>query len=168
MIDIVDILKGIIKEVSDEFVKLTNNKYGNVEFMCGHPITIINELSEREINTSKQWPLFAIYRPFEEPSKYNSYGIFNYYFPKCVICTWTEHSFNEDQRMIVNFNPILYPILDIFNKKMDENKQIFKYEYNKIDVPYYSETNQRSNTFNERVDGIIIKDLYINLLENGC
>lgn len=165
--DVIDIMRSIVAKTSDMFVVQSGQENLKIEFLTGHVITVTNRLTDMMNVGQKRFPLFAIYRPFEIPVNPVN-GTYQVTFPKCILATTTEHNYIEEQRYEINFKPILYPIMDIFNDVLRRDKRLFDFNYSTIDVPYYSEDNQKRNTYNEKVDGIIIKNLTLKINQNYC
>lgn len=166
--DIIDILRSIVSRTSDQFIEQTQQPNNSIEFLTGHVKTVVNRLTDMMKVDQKRFPLFAVYRPFEIPVKPLEDGTFRIVLPKCILATITTHELIEEQRYEINFKPILYPIMDLFQKNLTRDKRIFSFNYSTIDVPYYSEDNQKTNVYNEKVDGIIIKNLTLKIYKNYC
>ena len=72
--------------------------------------------------------------------------------------------------MYANFTPILTPVCELFLKELKSNRNV-KADNTKVtttNIPFYSENNNKSNTYNNMLDGIVIRNFKFSILTQKC
>ena len=90
---------------------------------------------------------------------------------KIIIATSAAKDMRIGKRIATNFTQILEPILELFKEKFSENTDIISSGYDTVItsmwVPLYSEDNQQSDQYDNRLDGIKIENFKFKIKNTG-
>lgn len=181
MIIVKDIVRDIVSQVSTELTA-TLQEYDptitGVHYMNGHPVEIVNRLSERDKDNVFKWkkyPLVGLFMDFPETFG-RSLGLEEVSL-HLIIARATNPDLITDQRYEKNFIPVLYPIYEKLmqtfhtftygrNGKPFQTRSESDIVHTKIDRPYWGRETflkNEANMFNDYIDAIEIRDLKLNI-----
>ena len=176
-----DIIEPIVDKVSQKILSTLQDVDPSilaVNFMAGHPLEIVNRLQARTNNDAlkfNKYPLIALFLDAEE-DRGNDIGVDAEVTLNLIIARSTKSDFIADQRLELNFKPILYPIYEEFllqlylsGKFLVKSKDAIKHQ--KIDRFFWgteSNKNNKANIFNDYIDCIEIKNLKLKVLKSNC
>lgn len=158
----------ILRECTTKASERLKDKFAKpIHFESGYTSTIVNSLSQLVAGLDP-YPIIAVFTEnlIEVYSKNNT--ILEFTVPKITIAIRTIDGLTEHQRLETNFKKVLYPIFDEFCKQLKEVNFAYDLKINKFDIAYYTESSSRANTFNDMLDGIVIKDLKMKVLLRNC
>ena len=165
-----EILQTICTEINTDFQTNTAGRYGDIKFFAGYDVEISNELKILSKRGVKTYPLFAVVMP-ETHSDNIGKDEREITIKKIIIATSTKKDMRVDKRIETNFTPILEPILELFKEKFSENTDIISSGYDTVItstwVPLYSEDNQQSDQYDNRLDGIKIENFKFKIKNTG-
>lgn len=136
-----------------------------IHFESGYTPTIVNSLTNLSLSSVYEpYPLIAA---FTEglTEKQETYWV-DFTIPKIIIAIRATESLTESQRLESSFNGVLYPICQAFEKALQQFHNGYELSFMRSDVPFYTESDGRGNTFNDMLDGIIIKNLSMKVLHS--
>lgn len=148
-------------------------------YMYGHPLEVINTLTEYEKHPKMKlmkYPLIVLFQDFEE-AKGRHQGIDSDVSLNLIICTNTLAKYKSAERYELNFKPVLYPLYDLFLEKLAScgyfSGTLGNFQHTKIDRMYWGKNGlyaSEGNIFNDRLDAIEIKNLELSVLNksNNC
>jgi len=148
-------------------------------YLYGHPLEVINTLSEYEKHPKmkfKKYPLIILFQDFEE-TKGRHQAINADVSLNLVICTNTLAKYKSAERYELNFKPVLYPLYDLFLEKLERSGYfsgaLGNFQHVKIDRMYWGKNglySNEGNVFNDRLDAIEIRNLELSVLNksNNC
>lgn len=165
MIVITDLFADIVKRVSE--------RYGsNVSYMFGDWDYISSELTawSKSPETAKlKYPAVFLYSPFDEDRKKDSFQCSASLDMLIAVNTLSEYT-NED-RSVVSFDKCLRPIYGLLIEELKSDRWL-DFGYKNIVEHMYTENyrygrrgvnGSDGNPFNDRIDGIDIKNLNIKV-----
>jgi len=154
----IDIIRQAVENVS------TTLGY-EVSFVHGNTLTIVNYITRlRQEGLNKVYPAICL---FTEGYVENQESWFvEFTIPKIAICTVSIENATEKQRLESNFTNIIYPIFEELSKELKKIHLGYNLIINRTDIPYFAES--EANTFNQLVDGCIIKNLKIKADNMVC
>lgn len=140
-------------------------------YLFGHPLDIVNILKKRNDSGTFQYqkyPLICLFQDFEEES--TDYGV-NARLQMLIVNS-TKPEYVADDRYINNFEPILYPILEQFERalKVSKDVEFIDNNYSKTDKLYLGKNGiygSDGNIFNDFLDAIEINNLNLKF-KNNC
>jgi len=158
MITAIDILKNITKEVSNEL-------FMKINFHHGHTLTVVNLITELKKSGKKAYPAVIVFTEgiIEKRDKY----YFEFTIPKIAICTLTKLNASDEQRLESTFKDIIYPIFENLQKKLQIINVGYDLSLTRTDIPFFLQLDNK-NTFNQLVDGCIIKNLKMKVMYEQC
>jgi hypothetical protein len=172
---IVDIIGQIVESIRGTYDPPAGLPNGSPFYLYGHPLEVINTLSEWTKNPTKKFqkfPLIILFTDIEE-SKGLHQGINSEVKLEVIICTATKPEYKSTERTEITFKPVLYPLYDLFIAEL-ANSGYFM-ESNDL-VPhtmtpryYWGKSGLYGNTanmFNDYIDAIEIKNLQLTILNH--
>lgn len=111
----------LIEEVTDDTFTFTGDEgidFSNASwkalapyFMHGHPIEISNRLNRKNkgVYQYRKYPLIAVFQDFEERIS-DELGVYGNAMPTVAIMNITDSNLYTEDRYILNFKPVLYPL----------------------------------------------------------
>ena len=165
-----EILQAICTEMNTDFQADTAGAYGDIKFFAGYDVEISNELKLLSKRGIKSYPLFAVVMPETHADNLGK-DEREITIKKIIIATSTAKDMRVGKRIEKNFVPILEPILELFKEKFAENTDIVSGGYDTMItstwVPLYSEDNQQSDEYDNRLDGIKIENFKFTIKNTG-
>jgi hypothetical protein len=140
-------------------------------YLFGHPLDIVNVLAEKNkggIYQYQKYPLIALFQDFEEDIiNEGTQASLN-----IIIANRTKPTYHADERYKLNFEPVLYPILEQFERALQVSRHVAlaSVDYNKTDRLYWGKNGLYGNTgniFNDHIDAIEINNLQLTF-KNIC
>lgn len=143
-----------------------------LNYHYGHRLEIVNifkEWTRKDTVKKEQFPAICLFHDFEERVSNNGYE------RECdlnlVIMTDTKPTFTAADRYTYSFDPVLYPLYELFMERLAESSEIAEVypEHTKIDRLYWGKTGLYGNTgniFNDYIDAIEIDNLKIKTLKS--
>ena len=135
----------------------------DVTFQHGNTLTVVNYITKL-INTNKVYPAIIMFTEGLTEVKHRYY--YEFFIPKIAICTTTVKEATERQRLEKNFEMVIFPIFEAFEKELRAKNAGYNLVINRTDIPYFSSQNQ--NQFYQLVDGCLIKNLRIKIPLESC
>lgn len=145
-------------------------------YMYGHRLEIAARLSEKDkdsVYKYQKYPLVAL--RLDTPEVEHD-GVIDYNL-NIVIVEFTKKNYNAEERYVNVIKPILYPLYNLFIKKLIESG-LFMWgpglktpPHTKIDRPYWGTAGPEGNIksiFNDELDGIELMNLKISREINKC
>lgn len=137
----------------------------------GTPKEVSNTLSKKinDIFVHQKYPLIWLLIDIK-----SSYTISGYTAPlDIVICNYTVPTYKAAERTEKNFEPILYPLLDRFERAVIDSKlvSVLSPEYSQIDHYYWGKEGiygHDGNIFNDHIDAIEINDFNMKFNNLKC
>lgn len=165
-----EILQAICTEMNTDFQADTAGAYGDIKFFAGYDVEISNELKLLSKRGIKSYPLFGVVMPETHADNLGK-DEREITIKKIIIATSTAKDMRVGKRIEKNFVPILEPILELFKEKFAENTDIVSGGYDTMItstwVPLYSEDNQQSDEYDNRLDGIKIENFKFKIKNTG-
>jgi hypothetical protein len=158
---IVDIFSDIIFGINAEM---------ECEYLHGHPLEIINILSEKSANSRfkyEKYPLIALFQDFKENVTITGRTV----NLNILIITESKAVWNAPERYLNTFNPVLYPLWDLLIKNIKRSKYIdnkMELTYDKTDRLFWGKQGlygTEANIFNDFIDAIEIENLKLEIKE---
>lgn len=167
LLSAIDILKKCVERTDLKLREKFKKSDSFIHFESGYSNTIINSITQLA-DGMDPYPIIAVFTEGlkETYSKGNLFIEFN--IPKITIATRTIDDLTESQRLETNFKETLYPIFEEFSKQLKAVNFSYDLQIQKSDIPYYNESNNTANTFNDKLDGIVIKDLKMKVSLKHC
>ena len=165
MIVIEDIIGQAVKE-AEESLRLRTNSDISINFCYGtlrEIVGVLNDLGKAKV---KKYPLIALIEPFSQ-SVDNS-GI--HLSPRFLIATYTKKTLKADQRLEVNYRPVLFPIYEAFIEQLKTKTRSSGLPHtliNHFELGRESLSGYDAATLNDHVDVIEIKDVDLYFKENN-
>jgi len=164
MVTAIDILKSVVQK-TDEVLR---DKFGKdisfIRFESGYTATVVNAITNLMQGSYDPYPLIAVFTEGLKES-YTDYLV-EFTAPKIIIVVRAVPNLTEEQRIETNFRDFLYPIFEEFEKQLQNIHHGYELKLKRSDVPHYSESANNANTFNDIVDGIIIKPFTMKVLND--
>lgn len=167
MICIEDVFRDII-------VKLNTNladKEINVCFQFGTLREIVDNLNSlTQVNAGK-YPLIALIEPF--PQQKGISQIEARLKLRFLIATYTSRELKADERLELNFKPILFPVYDAFIREI-KHSEYFRTEEIKHTLVNHFEIGKETlegydgSVFNDHIDAIELKDMELDIKNKQC
>ena len=167
LLSAIDILKRCVERTDFGLQKKFNKTEPFIHVESGYSNTIINSITQLA-NGMDPYPIIAVFTEGlkETYSKGNSFIEFN--VPKITIAIRTVDDLTESQRLETSFRETLYPIFEEFSMQLHKINFSYDLQITKSDIPYYNESNSNANTFNDKLDRIVIKDLKMKVSLKHC
>jgi len=160
------VVVDVIREVVGQLKGFTPAPY----YMHGHPQEIVNIMSQKAKSDSSKtmFPLIALFQDFEEDI---ATGFFTANL-NIIIANRTKPEYTAAERYEKNFRPVLYPILEMFERALKVNRMVesIEFEYTKIDHVFWGKEGlygSEANIFNDFIDAIELKNLNVEF-KNYC
>ena len=164
LISAIDILREVVNETD---LKLRDKFEKYIHFESGYTSTIVNSLTQL-MEGPDPYPIIAVFTEGLKESYSKNNTVLEFTAPKITIAIRTIDGLTETQRLETSFKNVLYPIFVELCNQLRKVNFSYELQINKYDIPYYTESNSRANTFNDMLDGIVIKDLKMKVLLNNC
>ena len=169
----VDVFKDIVTDVRTDTDKPATLASDEPYFMHGHPLEILNTLSEKDRHSTykfKKYPLIALFQDFTESigENMNSQGETSL---NIVICTQTSPDYTSEQRYDNVFRTVLYPLYDLLIKHIEASKWFVNVgpglvPHDKTDRLFWGKSGlygNEGNIFNDNIDAIEIENLSLSM-----
>lgn len=164
---------GKIFESVVENVRLDYESISNVPtepyYEYGHPVEIINTLSEKTADglVYDKYPLICLF--LDAPETIDERILKREITVDIVICAQSEQIWKASERTAETFEPVLYPIYESLINHI-KNDGVFSIvgTYDKIDRYSWGRNGLYGNTanlFNDYIDAIEIKSLKLEILK---
>lgn len=154
---LIDLMQNVVSKVSEDV-------NFNVRFMYGSTLSVVNEITLLR-RRMEVYPAIILFQEgiIETDHRYwREYDI-----PKMAIATTTKYDLTDMQRINTTFQNVIYPIFNSFQKQLRLIDLNYELLLNRTDIPFYHE-NQNANTFNQLVDGCILRRFTIKEEKNRC
>ena len=150
---------------ADKALKARFNKSGVfLHFESGYTSTIVNAITTLSQSKSSQpYPLVAVFTEGLIESHHD--GLTEFTVPKIAIVVPTTSNKTEQQRIRDNFIPMLYPIFEELERQLQRVYFGYDLVVNRKDIPYFTESRSKANTYNGLIDGIVIANLRMKVLD---
>jgi hypothetical protein len=143
-------------------------------YMYGHPIEIVNTLSEKGADGTQKFlrfPVICLFQDFEE--NIAVYGYDSMVELNIVIAAQSKNHWKAADRYTNTFKVSLYHLYNLFLQKLAESDDVNgdNPEHTKIDRLYWGKTGlygNSGNIFNDFIDAIEIKDLKLKIHKSKC
>ena len=168
MICVEDVFAQIVERMNKKLISLglmTNYQFGTLR-------EIVDNLDKLgNLDNSLKYPLVALIEPFSQKK-----GIFNVesiMTIRFLIATYTRKQLKADERLQLNFKPILFPIYEEFIRQTCKSAY-FRVEeiphtlVNHFEIGRESLSGYDGNVFNDHIDAIEIKDMELSLKRKQC
>lgn len=154
---LLDLMQNVVSKVSEDVGF-------NVRFMYGSTLSVVNEITLLR-RRMEVYPAIILFQEgiVETDKRY----WYEYDIPKMAIATTTKYDLTDMQRINTTFQNVIYPIFNSFQKQLRLIDLNYELLLNRTDIPFYHE-NQNANTFNQLVDGCILRRFTIKEEKNRC
>lgn len=164
MILVQEILRDVVKRVSDNLHIDINYQCGDANYVCKQ-LDIMSRTAGAE---SIKYPLFVVYMPIVEdktdPTCYCKVSL------KILIATLSDKGFSYEQRLEYSFKGLLHPIYEEFIKELKKDNRL-KQEYADFIPHTYTDnyqygfygTKTSDNQVFDTIDGIDITNLKLTV-----
>lgn len=161
---IVDIIEDVIDEVRSSYTPPSSFDSESPFYEYGHPLEIVNTLSEKEKNGTfkfKKYPMIALFQDFREGKGVNQ-AINASTELNMVICVNTSKDFKSKERYTNTFKTVLYPLYNLFISKLMDSPYIQQgvIPHDKYDRPYWGR--EEKHVFSDYIDAIEIQNLELD------
>ena len=170
----VDIIKEIVNEVVADTGKPTGINADAPYYIHGHPIDIMNQLTQRSRGAMKfkKWPVICLLQDFDEENGQDM-TIDSEVNLNIVICMNTKSDYIGSQRYDATFRPTLQPLYELFIEKIAEYNSFIGIgkglvPHIKTDRLYWGNEGNTANKFSEYIDAIEISDLNLKYKYKKC
>lgn len=167
LLSAIDILKKCVERTDIGLQKKFNKTEPFIHFESGYSNTIINSITQLAEGMDP-YPIIAVFTEGLKETYSNGNSFIEFNVPKISIAIRTIDDLTESQRLETSFKETLYPIFDEFSKQLKKVNFSYDLQISKSDIPYYNESNGTANTFNDKLDGIVIKDLKLKVSLKHC
>jgi len=162
---IVDIFDDIVTDVRTEYSGAKEPYY-----LYGHPVEIVNILSEKTKSSTLKFEMFPLIVLFQDFTESVDIGLRDASLHLAII-TDTKLNYYAADRYTNTFKTILYPIWQLLIKHIERSSYIdtLGLKYDKTDRLYWGKQGlygNEGNIFNDFVDAIEIENLQITINEN--
>lgn len=176
----VDIFETIVTAVREDTDKPAALDMDEPFYMHGHPLEIINILSQKDkhdVHKFNKYPLIALFQDFSETMGENQATRSAVSDLKIIIAVNTLQDYTSENRYDNTFRPTLYPLYDLLIKHIErsgwfKNVSPGLASHTKIDRLYWGHTGlygNEANIFNDYIDAIEIQNLSLELrLKQNC
>lgn len=135
-----------------------------IHFESGYTPTVVNSLTELSQGFGYEpYPLVAVFT--EGLTEKRLSGLMEFHVPKMIIAVRAVENLTEAQRIEVSFRKVLHPIFTELEHQLQAEDFSYGLSLERSDVPYYTESGGQASTFNDMLDGIIIRNLRMKVLE---
>lgn len=133
-----------------------------IHFESGYTPTVINSLTE--LCGSRCYDPYPLVAMFTEgmTEKRDAYCV-EFHVPKMILAVRSVENLTEAQRLEVSFQRVLYPIFEELERQLALADNSYGLKLERSDVPYYTESGGQANTFNDMLDGIIVRNLRMSV-----
>ena len=154
----------LINLMSNIVTRVSQDVGFQVRFMYGNTISVVNEITMLR-KRMEVYPAIILFQEGITETEHRYW--YEYDIPKIAIATTTKYDLTDIQRIKSTFTNIIYPIFDAFQREVNKIDLNYETLIVRTDIPFYHET-QNTNTFNQLVDGCIIRRLVIKELKERC
>lgn len=172
---IVDIIESVVNAVRAGYTPPSGYDTDAPFYMYGHPIEIIETLSQKDKHATlkyKRYPIIALFQDFEEEKGQNQ-SINADVRLNIVIAVSTKREYKSSERYTNTFKTVLYPLYNLFLEKIAASGYFQTSEgiisHTKIDRVFWGKTGlygNESNIFNDYLDAIELRDLELSIYNN--
>lgn len=170
----VDIIEVVVASVRTDASMPSGLPTGAPFYLHGHPRDVVDVMAEKDQSDTQkllQYPLIALFQDFEEGMGEDQ-QIASRASLNLIIATNTKMDYHASERYNATFRTVLYPIYDIFIRKVYESKYFANVGINlcphtKIDRLYWGREGlygNEGNIFNDAIDAIEIRNLQLDLM----
>lgn len=175
----VDIIDEIVTDVRNDTNKPVALDSDEPFYMYGHPLEIINTLSQKDKHDTQKFnkfPLIALFQDFTETMGANQ-AVQSSAELNIIIAVNTSPNYTSEDRYTNTFKTVLYPLYDLFIKHIVKSKWFANVDpglvpHNKTDRLYWGRSGlygNDANIFNDHIDAIEIENLSLELrLKQNC
>lgn len=156
-----------LRHAAEETDLALRERFGQAEpfihFESGYTATVVNSLTQlTQGSLYEPYPLVAVFTDglVETRGKW----LLDIFVPKTIIAVRAVENLTEAQRLESSFEQYLHPIYEEFERQLRRMHFGYGMEVSRSDVPYYTESGSQAGTFNDLLDGIIIRNLHMKLL----
>lgn len=173
---VVDIFADIVARMNDELLasfQALDSNIQAVNYQHGHPIEIVETLSQYDQSTSKRYKKYPLVLLVEDVKEYHGVNAANGRYAeldlKIFLINSTKPDYKSAERYTHNFNPFLLPMYaslmnNIYRDQHFLIPDVYAIEHTKINRLYWGRESLQGNTSNEfcdYVDAIEISSLKI-------
>jgi hypothetical protein len=167
----VDIIEDIVDKVRADTTKPASLNANQPYYLFGHPLSIESQLQARDeakVLTYGKYPVIVFFMDFKE-----SYGDNAMVKSEAVlhiaIVVNSEDDITESARYDLNFRNTLYPLYELFIKKLVSSQYFLEIDtdlvpHDKYDRPFWGRNNKE--VFTDHIDAIEISNLELKLSKN--
>ena len=162
-------------------LQAANSTITGINYMYGHPTELVSRLQLRTQDDGDldsqtggkwdMWPVVMLFTDFPETMDNTGGGYFQTVTLQIVIAMITERNLFAEQRLNINFKPILQPIYEALMQSImrsayfvvQSQKQI---RHTKYDRYFWGKTGlygNSGNMFNDHIDAIEIQNLTLRV-----
>lgn len=176
----VDIFSDIVDNIRNDSDLPSGLAVDAPYYMYGHPLEVINTLSEKDRNDEwkfKKYPIIALFQDFTETLGEHQATQSAVEDLNIVIATNTSQTYTSEQRYTNTFKPVLYPLYNLLIKHIENIKWFRNIDpglvpHQKIDRLFWGRSGlygNEGNVFNDHIDAIEIRNLSLELrLKRNC
>lgn len=167
MICIEDVISEIIIATNEELVErgiVTYFQYGTLREIVDN----LNQLTQ--VDSGKKYPLIALIEPFKQ-QKGVSCSVDSKVKLRFLIATYTMKELKADERLELNFKPILFPVYDAFMNKLKKYFVVDNIKHivvNHFEIGRESLSGYDGSVFNDHIDAIEIQDMELDIKNKQC
>lgn len=155
----------MIQELFQSVVDKVSESVGyNVRFIYGNTLSVVNEITLLR-KRMEVYPAIILFQ--EGIIETNKQYYTEYDIPKVAIATTTKYDLTDMQRIKTTFANVIYPIFNAFENEIKKIDLDYNLELNRTDIPFFHE-NQNANTFNQLVDGCIVRRFVLKVERDRC
>ncbi len=158
-----DIIRECVERADANLRPLFGVRHPFIHFESGYTPTIINSLTNLEAGSLYEpYPLVAVFT--EGMTEVRGVYDLGFSVPKMIIAVRAIENLTEQQRIEVSFRKVLHPIFEELERQLRLADFSYGFSLERSDVPYYTESGGQASTFNDMLDGIIIRNLRMRVL----
>lgn len=164
-----------IEDIFQHIVTATNTRLSDrqipVCFQFGTLREIVDNLNTLTRARAQKYPLIALIEPFRQQK--GTPGTDTRISVRLLIATYTEKTLKADERLRVNFKPLLFPIYDAFLAEIKRSEHFNTEEVkhtviNHFEIGRESLSGYDGSVFNDHIDAIEIQDMELNVKPQQC
>lgn len=160
MIVVEDILSNVVKNSEKEYGSKLFFHYGTLREIAGN----LNQIGRAR---NVKYPIVALIEPFKQ--RITSDG--TRASLRLLIATYTKKALLADERLELNYKPILFPVYDIFMKELRavvKSSTLDHTVINHFEMGKESLNGYNGSVLDDHVDAIEINDLNVLFRDNKC
>lgn len=169
------IVEHMAEVVAKVNTKLLPKLGKEIYYMYGHPLELVNRLSEMTqspVHGNKKYPIVLLFTDI--PIVKDKVGYYGDARLQIVIANITEPDYDAPKRLETNFKPILQPIKVELLEQLSRHRQFThegELQYTEIERYYWGKAGLYGNTgniFNDFLDCIELQDVLITVKNFIC